>query len=190
MVLVFMMIIVMEIILVQYAHFDKNIHWIPLIHAIGATFFIFYFGLAMIKQKKIYLESGNVPVPGKKYAKSSLNKNQISLLMEKIDEKVISEKPYLDSDLNIYDFAKKVGISRHHLTQVLNEGFRKNFYNYINEYRLKEAMERIRHPDFAHHSLLRIALDSGFNAKSSFNRVFKNKTGTTPREYKQTEMDL
>jgi AraC-like DNA-binding protein len=48
---------------------------------------------------------------------------------------------------------------------------------------VKEVIERMANPSEKHKSLLGIALDAGFNSKSSFNQVFKQHTGKTPSEY-------
>jgi AraC-like DNA-binding protein len=58
-----------------------------------------------------------------------------------------------------------------------------NFYNLVNEYRIKEVKERMKSDDYRQLTILAIAYDSGFNSKSSFNTIFKEKTGETPSEY-------
>ncbi len=62
----------------------------------------------------------------------------------------------------------------------------KNFYNLVNDYRVEEVKKRMVDPKYRHLTILAIAYDAGFNAKSSFNTVFKEKTGMTPSEYQQS----
>jgi AraC-like DNA-binding protein len=61
-----------------------------------------------------------------------------------------------------------------------------NFYNLVNEYRIKEVKDRLKSDKYKRLTILAIAYDSGFNSKSSFNTIFKEKTGQTPSEYLAT----
>lgn len=96
-----------------------------------------------------------------------------------------AEKPYLNPELTIQDLAEKINIQKHHLTFIINSGLHKNFFNFVNEYRVEEFKRRVANPNYNHLTLLAIAFDSGFNSKSSFNNIFKNITGQTPSEYKK-----
>ncbi len=59
----------------------------------------------------------------------------------------------------------------------------KNFYSYINAFRVEEFKERVVSQKYTHLTILAIALDCGFNSKSTFNRIFKQATGITPNEF-------
>ena len=88
-------------------------------------------------------------------------------------------------ELTIYDLSNQLQIPRHFLSEVINEHLGKNFYNLVNDYRVEEVKGRLEDPRFKHLTILAIAYDSGFNAKSSFNTIFKEKTGMTPSEYQK-----
>ena len=94
-----------------------------------------------------------------------------------------AEKPYLAADLSLPDLARRLGMPVTLLSQVINEGTGKHFNDFINAYRVAEFLRQAREPANAHLSLLGIALNSGFNSKSTFNRAFKKVTGTSPKEY-------
>jgi len=96
-----------------------------------------------------------------------------------------TEKPYLDRDLSIQNLSVITGIPRHHITQVLNEKHGKNFFTFINEYRVKEVISRFGDPANNNFTILAIAYDSGFNSKTTFNAIFKSITGLTPSEYRE-----
>lgn len=96
-----------------------------------------------------------------------------------------TDKPYLDRDLSIHDLASITGIPRHHITQVLNEKHGKNFFTFINEYRVKEVISRFGDPVNNNYTILAIAYDSGFNSKTTFNSIFKVQTGMTPSEFRE-----
>lgn len=120
-----------------------------------------------------------------KYSKSGLKEVQAEMYLNKLLNYMETNKPFLDNDLTINDLSVKTGISRHHITQVLNERYKRNFFTFINEYRAKEVMERFSDPKFNNYTILAIALDSGFNSKTTFNSFFKNQTGLTPSEYRE-----
>jgi AraC-like DNA-binding protein len=101
-----------------------------------------------------------------------------------------TNKPFLDNDLSINDLSVQTEISRHHITQVLNEKYKRNFFTFINEYRVKEVMERFSDPRFNNYTILAIALDSGFNSKTTFNSFFKSQTGLTPSEYREKKTGI
>ena len=84
--------------------------------------------------------------------------------------------------------ATRMKMSRHHLTQLLNERLEKNFYSFINEYRIEEAIDRLNDPSLQV-NILSLAFDCGFNSKSSFNNYFKKITGTTPTAYRKQQLE-
>ena len=96
---------------------------------------------------------------------------------------VENERLYLNSELKYSEVAARLGISARYLTEVLSRELGKNFKDFINEYRVKEVQQRIQNNEVENLTLYAIALDSGFNSKSSFNRVFKKHTGYTPSEF-------
>lgn len=119
-----------------------------------------------------------------KYSKSRLKDNQAEKYLKRIIEYSEIHKPFLDGNLTIHDLSEKTGISRHHITQVLNERYKRNFFTFINEYRVKEVIERFSDPKYHNYTILAIALEAGFNSKTTFNSFFKTQTGMTPSEYR------
>jgi len=83
--------------------------------------------------------------------------------------------------------SQSLGVSRNHLTQIINAKLKKNFYTFVNEYRVMEIKARIKDPKNEQLTLLALAYDSGFNSKSAFNMIFKNATGVTPSDYRKKE---
>jgi AraC-like DNA-binding protein len=120
-----------------------------------------------------------------KYKKSGLKEEHIQPQLERLIKYMVEEKPYLNPELTIQDLSNQINISKHHLTQIINISLNKNFFNFINEYRVEEVKRKIADVKFAHLTLLAIAFESGFNSKSSFNNIFKQATGLTPSDYKK-----
>lgn len=119
-----------------------------------------------------------------KYSRSGLKDTQAEKYLGKLLSYMETNKPFLDGDLTIHDLSTRTGIARHHITQVLNEKHKRNFFTFINEYRVKEVMERFSDPKFNNYTILAIAMDAGFNSKTTFNSFFKSQTGQTPSEYR------
>lgn len=119
------------------------------------------------------------------YSKSGLTFEKIEILANQLNKHMEQEKPFLNEDLNLTLLAEQSQISPPHLSQVINQYFQKNFYDFINQYRVEEAKKRLLSADYRHLSILGIAFDCGFKSKSSFNRYFKKYTGTAPSEFKK-----
>lgn len=92
---------------------------------------------------------------------------------------------YRDPGLTLASLSAELGIQPYQLTQLLNNHFQQNFNDFINAYRVEEALRLARDPAYAHLSLMGIALEAGFNSKATFNRAVKKITGKTPRELLQ-----
>jgi len=152
------------------------------------TLFSFVFSYYAIKQPAIFeqeLKPGNNDKKEtEKYIKSGLKERQAREYLAQLISFVESNKPYLDRDLSIYELSQMTGIPRHYITQILNEKHKKNFFTFINEYRVKEVIERFSDPKFSNYTILAIAFDAGFNSKATFNSIFKNQTGMTPSKFR------
>ncbi|MDX9928414.1 MAG: helix-turn-helix transcriptional regulator [Bacteroidales bacterium] len=119
-----------------------------------------------------------------KYSRSGLRQEQAGEMLATLLELMNEKKYYLDRNLTIYDLAGLTGISRHHITQILNEEHGCNFYTFINDFRVREASARLQSEKYRNYTILAIAYDSGFNSKSVFNKIFKEQMGVTPSEYR------
>ena len=96
------------------------------------------------------------------------------------------QQVYLDQDLNLKTLADKLGLSNGYLSQIINQYESKNFFEFVNGYRVEAVKEKITDPKYDHLNLLGIAYESGFKSKSTFNLVFKKLTGLTPSAYKKS----
>lgn len=159
---------------------------------IGLTILTFLFGVFGFHQPSIFeevvkfrkKESENSGENGsKKYQRSGLKQKDVAKYIRLIENHMTEAKPYLDRELTIYDLSDQLDIPRHFISEVINEHMGKNFYNLVNDYRVDEVKQRLEDPRYRHLTILAIAYDSGFNSKSSFNTIFKEKTGMTPSEY-------
>lgn len=81
--------------------------------------------------------------------------------------------------------ASRLGVTNHNISQALNETAGKSFYDYVNDYRLRDFQKLLADPGKKHFTILALGMESGFNSKASINRIFKKQLGETPREYQQ-----
>lgn len=121
----------------------------------------------------------------KSYVNYGLKEEEAVLLSQQLKNYMEREKPYRNIDLTLRDLATALETYPHYVTQVLNTISNQNFYDFINTYRIEEAQTRLLDPQFKKMTVLAIAYDCGFNSKSTFNRIFKQKTGFTPSEYRK-----
>jgi len=77
-----------------------------------------------------------------------------------------------------------IGVSTHHLSEALNQHEGKNFYQFINDYRVSYVQKMLAQEQTA--KILDLAMTAGFSSKSTFNAVFKQTTGLSPTQYRQT----
>ena len=119
------------------------------------------------------------------YQKSGLNKDEATQLSQNLITIMEKEKFYLDSNLNLLSLSRKLGTTTHKLSQVINENFNKNFFEFINDYRIKEVQAQLSDPEKNKYKIISIANDCGFNNKSTFYTLFKKSTSLTPAEFRE-----
>ncbi|GAA6151525.1 helix-turn-helix domain-containing protein [Pseudoteredinibacter isoporae] len=96
-----------------------------------------------------------------------------------------SEKPFLKPSLTLEQLAKQMNWPQRNLSNTINRALDKNFFEFINEFRVNEATRQLRDGEISDKSITDIMLDSGFNSKATFNSYFKKITGTTPSQYRK-----
>ena len=97
---------------------------------------------------------------------------------------MIDQKLYLDASLTMYDLSKHLNMPVRELSLLINHDLDQHFFDFINGYRIRHAMEILRDPAKKEYTVLEILYDVGFNSKSSFNTAFKKLTSLTPTEYR------
>ncbi|HEX9652128.1 MAG TPA: helix-turn-helix domain-containing protein [bacterium] len=126
------------------------------------------------------------PTSSKKYEKSGLTTARAKKYLEALLSLMQDKQPFTDSELTLYQLSEMLAISPHNLSEVINTQLQQNFFDFVNGYRVEKVKRDLTEPSKQHLTLLAIALDAGFNSKSSFNATFKKHTGLTPSEYRRT----
>jgi len=133
-----------------------------------------------LKQLKIFSQMEEK----QKYANSPLAENIIQKYANDLSDYMKLRKPYLDSSLTLNDLSENLSIPSWQLSQILNEHFHQNFFNYINSHRIEEAKQLLSDTNNGNKTVLEVLYEVGFNSKSAFNIAFKKHTGKTPSEFK------
>jgi len=120
--------------------------------------------------------------PEKQKAQTTV-KDNIDALKNTLAQVMKKEKPFLNSKLTLQDLAERMHTNIHTLSRVINEGYQKNFFDFINEYRIEEFKKLFAREQYKNCTFLAVAMEAGFSSKTTFNRSFKKTTGKTPREF-------
>lgn len=107
----------------------------------------------------------------------------VRVFLEMIETHMEQQKPYTNPNLTIHELAASLKMPPHLLSRVINEGFGKNFFDFVNQYRVDELKRRMNDSHARGFTLLSLAFDVGFNSKTAFNRAFKKLAHQTPKEY-------
>ncbi len=119
------------------------------------------------------------------YERTGLKSSDKDRYLAQLERCMAEKRPYLDAGLRITDLSAQCEIPVHHLSQLVNESFGKNFFQFINDYRVRHACELLKKDDYRHWNMLAIGYEAGFNSKSSFNAIFKDLMGETPSAFQK-----
>lgn len=120
-----------------------------------------------------------------KYRNSPLSDDLGSALFDQLEQHMQAQQAYLDSGLSLPQLAEQLSVSVNYLSQVINEHGQQNFFDYINARRVKHLIALMQLSANKERGLLDLALESGFNSKSSFYSAFKKHQGQTPGQYRK-----
>jgi AraC-like DNA-binding protein len=177
---------------IKTGYHDFDVRLIPYICLAALPFLILRYKLqelvspisrAPAQQNAEPLSDENIGSSEKRYKKSAMDEPMMDKYEGSLTKFIEKTKIYLEPELSLEELSVKSGIPKHHLTQLLNEKFQKNFYLFINEYRIAEAVEKLKNNSSV--NILSLAYDCGFNSKSSFNNYFKKVTGFTPSAFRK-----
>lgn len=167
----------------------------PTLLGLAHIAYSYLLGYYVINQKAIYTNVAPTvsldlldEQPKTRYRNSTMTEADKQRLVGQVTRIMADKKPYLNKDLTLSMLAEQLRLSPTQLSQVLNEGFGESFYTFINRHRVEESKRLLVDPAFAHYSILGIAYEAGFNAKSTFNKTFRELTGQIPSEYQKAQL--
>lgn len=151
-----------------------------IVGALSFTFILYLIALLLVFKNS---QSSTFFQEKEKYKNKKLDPITIEGIKQKI--LLIAEKElFLNPNLTLDETAKELKISKHLLSQYLNEKIGKSFTNFINEYRIEKAKELLASKN--NYTIEGLGYDSGFNSKSTFFTTFKKITGKTPSDYQKS----
>ncbi len=130
-----------------------------------------------------YLLIFKIEAEQEKYKNSQIIDMDKAFVIESIEKYLADEKIYRDEGLSLKSFAKKISITSHQLSEIINSEIKKNFYALVNIYRIEEAKQLLKaNPDM---KIIGVALDVGFKSQSAFYNAFHKIIGATPAKYRE-----
>ncbi|MVN77582.1 helix-turn-helix domain-containing protein [Hymenobacter sp. HMF4947] len=102
---------------------------------------------------------------------------------ERIRRALEDDRLFLNPTLTLAELAAHTGLAPKLISFTINAGLGQSFNDVVNGLRVAEVQRRLAAPDARRYTLLGIAFESGFNSKTTFNRIFKQLTGVAPRDY-------
>lgn len=129
--------------------------------------------------------SGKKIIPYIKYQKNGMLESFALEMKQQLEDLMETEKIYLDHTLTLDKLADLLNLSKHHTSQIINKYFQSNFFEFINNYRIKEAIALMS--DTSNTMNINEIIDAtGFNNRSSFYTAFKKTTGMSPTSYQKS----
>ncbi|SKC63616.1 AraC-type DNA-binding protein [Ohtaekwangia koreensis] len=113
-----------------------------------------------------------------------LSDEQYQNLSKRLEKLLDHDKVYLENELSLAQLSKKLNIVPYLASELINRKYQESFFDLINRHRIEEVKKRLTDPAFAYLSIFGVAVDCGFNSKSSFNTAFKKFTSLTPSQYR------
>ncbi len=160
----------------------------------GVTIFVILIGFFGVQQRSIFVsrkpalvKSAKETAEGaeqiKKYARSGLKDDVADDIYKKLMHLFTHEAYYQKNELSLHELAAELDIHPNYLSQIINEREAKNFYDFVNSFRVEAFKQLLTQEKNQQFTLLALAYECGFNSKSSFNRYFKKHTGQTPSAF-------
>jgi AraC-like DNA-binding protein len=124
------------------------------------------------------------PAASTKYARSALSEDLAGALVEELEALMAAERPFRDPELSLAELAARLQVSTNYLSQAINQHAGKNFFDFVNGYRVTDTLRPLAESD---RGILAIAMDAGFNSKSAFYAAFRKHQGMTPGQYRKEQ---
>ncbi|NUO81355.1 AraC family transcriptional regulator [candidate division KSB1 bacterium] len=150
----------------------------------ATSVFIYVMGYLSLRQREVHIEKFDL-TRAPKYQKSGLSAEQAENYLHRLRQFMETKRVYAKNDLTLNELAEQIAIPAHHLSQIINDRLRQNFYDFVNNYRVEEAKRRLLDPAYQHLTILAIAYEVGFSSKSVFNAAFKKYANMTPSQFKK-----
>ena len=150
--------------------------FLPLLEAIALTVFI----QKALSQRVLSDSEKGVPTASQTRA-TILSDDKLQLIASKLEHAMKEDKLFLQENLSLKKLSEAIDETENHISETLSQFLQTNFFQFVNGYRVEEAKMALRNSDKL---IINIALDVGFNSKSTFNSAFKKMVGQNPSAYR------
>lgn len=157
----------------------QTLWWMQLGHASSVLYFgvrAFFTDTTLLKEEKSVIQTQNEANPERKVDQQ---------LVTSLQDTMSNQQLFLNPQLSLATLSDVLDRPVSDISAAINNGFQKNFNEWVNAYRVEEVKKKLVDEANAHYSLVAIGMDCGFNSKASFNRVFRQLEGVSPSEYRQ-----
>ncbi len=132
--------------------------------------------------------SNKKQIDKKQDVNNTIEKSQFLEYKQKLLNCMSSKKPYLNPKLSLRSLADISEIPYYHLSTIFKIGLNTTFYDFVNQYRVEEFIEKAKKPENSKFTLLTLAFEAGFNSKSSFYSIFKKHKGISPSDFVKSKL--
>lgn len=165
---------------------SASAQWVSVIGAVTGFLFINYLLIHALRQPAIF---SGLSAEEARLARNDDDDRDTpeeavdDALLRRLATHMTEARPYLDANLTVEQLARQLGVPTRELSETINRGLEKNFFEFVCDYRVADACRRLQAAE-ASTTILQVMYDSGFNSKSVFNTAFKKTTGMTPSAYR------
>lgn len=142
-----------------------------------------YYRRRMKRNNLIQSKEKQQPVIEEKYRKSNVTEEECRRLAGELELLMQRDRLYVNPNLKIADLAAILNVSTYTLSYLFNQYLDKNYYDYLNDYRIEEFKRLVDKDEYSKYTLTALAELCGFSSRTSFFRYFKKVIGITPNEY-------
>lgn len=115
-----------------------------------------------------------------------LTTEQRAALLADIGRVMENVAEFCSTDFSIDRLAQLVGSNPRYVSEAINEGYGKNFRAFLNDYRIKEAMQRLAdNGRYGHYTIKAISESVGYKSQANFISIFTRLTGMKPSIYQK-----
>ncbi|WP_310555870.1 AraC family transcriptional regulator [Flavobacterium sp.] len=178
--------------ILKHTNYSISYTWINIVIGINVLFITCWFVLKALKNPELFRGiDSKIPLTEDLVKELKIENtideskhNEIEFLKNFMLEK----EPFLDPSLTIQDLANQIKIPARDLSILINHQMKQHFFDFINEYRIKKAMNILKDASKNNLTILEVLYQVGFNSKSSFNTSFKKQTGQTPTDFRNNSI--
>jgi AraC-like DNA-binding protein len=125
----------------------------------------------------------------KNRVKAGMADSRVKEIVKKVIFAMENEKLYQETELTLHQLSTHLQYPSHQVSQAINDGMNKTFYDLVNGYRVEEAKRLLLNPNNRSFTILSVGFEAGFNSKTTFNTVFKKFTRLTPTDFRERQKE-